>query len=105
MGNVRPDRVILMSVGALGAFQSTIAKDAATLIRDLPGIRANARGEPIAVSQVLVFVQARNRNNGDRIGFPLTGVTSGLADYLPELHLTSGRMFKPGLRELIASWL
>jgi putative ABC transport system permease protein len=103
MGNVRPDRVILRSVDAQGPMQSSIAKDAASLIRDLPGIRRNAQGEPIAVSQVLVFVQARSKINGGQIGFPLSGVTSGLADYLPELHLTSGRMFKPGLRELIAS--
>jgi putative ABC transport system permease protein len=103
MGNVRPDRVILRSVGALGPLQSSIAKDAASLIRELPGIRRNAQGEPIAVSRVLVFVQARSKIDGGQIGFPLAGVTAGLADYLPELRLTSGRMFKPGLRELIAS--
>jgi len=103
LANVRPDRAVLRSVDALGAAQSSIAKDAAASIHDLPGIRRNAQGEPIAVAQALVFVQARNRANGEQMGFPLTGVTSGLVDYMPELHLTSGRMFKPGLRELIAS--
>lgn len=103
MANVRDDRAILRSVGALGAGQSSIPKEAAALIHDLPGIRRNAKGEPIAVSQATVFVRARNRDSGSAFGFPLTGVTSGLADYMPELHLTSGRMFKPGLRELIAS--
>jgi putative ABC transport system permease protein len=103
MGNVRADRVIVMSVDAQGAMQSSIAKDSAALIQDLPGIRRNAAGKPIAVAQVLVFVQARNKVNRHQIGFPVSGVTSGLADYLPELHLTAGRMFKPGLRELIAS--
>jgi putative ABC transport system permease protein len=102
MGNVRPDRAILMSVAALGPLQSSVPKDAASLIRELPGIRRNARGEPIAVSQVLVFVRARSKN-GRQAGFPLAGVTAGLPDYLPELRLTAGRMFKPGLRELIAS--
>jgi putative ABC transport system permease protein len=103
MGNVRPDRVILMTVGAPGAFQSSISKDVAPLIRDLPGIRRNAKGDPIAISQVLVFVQARNRATGTGIGFALAGVSSGLVDYAPELHLTAGRMFRPGLYELIAS--
>ncbi len=37
------------------------------------------------------------------MGFPIFGVTPGLADYMPELKLTSGRLFQPGLRELIAS--
>jgi putative ABC transport system permease protein len=103
MGNVRPDRVILMNVDAQTPGQSSIEQGEVGLIRDLPGIRRNSRGEPIAVAQVGVFVQAHSQIDGGQIGFPLAGVTSGLADYLPELHLTAGRMFRPGLRELIAS--
>jgi putative ABC transport system permease protein len=103
MGNVRADRAIVQSVGALGPMQSSIPKDVATLIRELPGIRRNAAGKPIALSQVLVFVQARNRGSDAKIGFVLAGASEGLTDYLPELHLTSGRLFRPGLRELIAS--
>jgi putative ABC transport system permease protein len=103
MGNVRPDRVILMSVGAQGPFQSSIARDVAHTIRDLPGIRRNAKGEPVAISQVLVFVQARKKVGGALAGFALAGVSPGLSDYVPELNLTSGRMFQPGLHELIAS--
>jgi len=102
VGNTRPDRAILMAVGAPVPFQSSVSKDAATLIRGLPGIRRNAKGDPIAVSQVLVGVQARDKEKGIRLGFALTGVTPGLADYMPELHLTAGRMFRPGLHELIA---
>jgi putative ABC transport system permease protein len=103
MGNVRPDRVILWSTGALNSGQSTISKDTAVLLHDLPEIKRNARGEPIAVSQVFTFVQARNKTDGGLIGFPLSGVTGPLPDYMPELHLTSGRLFKSGLREVIAS--
>jgi putative ABC transport system permease protein len=102
MGNVRPDRVILLTIGAQEPFQSSIPKDVATLIRELPGIRRNAEGAPIAISQVLVYVQARDRD-GTKVGFAMAGVTPGLTDYAPELHLTAGRVFRPGLRELIAS--
>lgn len=103
MGNVRPDRAIILSVGAQGPQQSSIGKDVAAQIQDLPGIRRNTAGKPIVVSEVLAFVQARDRATGTKIGFALAGATPPLADYMPELHLTSGRMFKPGLRELIAS--
>jgi putative ABC transport system permease protein len=37
------------------------------------------------------------------VGFPMTGAGADLTDYAPELHLTAGRMFRPGLLELIAS--
>ena len=103
MGNVRSDRIILMSTGAAGALQSSIAKDLLPLIYDLPGIRRNAEGRPMAAAQALLFTQARKRVSGEPMGFALTGVTAGLADIQPELQLTAGRMFQPGLHELIAS--
>ena len=103
MGNASPNRAILTSVDAPSPAQSSIAKDAAPLINDLPGIRHNAQGKPVVVFQVSVFVQARSRIDGRQTGFPLIGMTPGLTDYQPELHMTAGRMFNPGLHELIAS--
>ncbi len=103
MGNVRPDRASLLSVGALQPGQSSIPKDIAVLARDLPGIRRNAKGEPIAVPEAFMGMQARKKVSGTLIGFTLVGAGSDLTGYSPELHLTTGRMFRPGLRELIAS--
>jgi putative ABC transport system permease protein len=103
MGNVRPDRASVLSVDAVEPGRSNIPTDAAALIANLPGIRRNASGQPIAVPQALVFVQARRNDSGSLVGFPMTGAGAGLTDYAPELHLTAGRMFRPGLRELIAS--
>lgn len=103
MGNVRGDRAIVLSADAPSPNQSSIPKDVAASIRDLPGIRRNAKGEPIAVPLVGVFVQARANADSGVVGFPILGVTPALVDYTPELRLTSGRLFQPGLRELIAS--
>jgi putative ABC transport system permease protein len=103
MGNVRPDRASVLSVDAVEPDRSTIAKDLAALIADLPGIRRNSRGQPIAVSEVTVYVQARRKDSGSAVGFPMIGAGAGLTSYAPELQLTAGRMFQPGLRELIAS--
>jgi putative ABC transport system permease protein len=103
LGNVRADRVILLQDGAPSAYQSSIPKDQAATIRELPGIRRNAQGEPIVVPMTAAFVQARNRWDRSPIGFPIGGVTARFTDYYPELHLTSGRLFQPGLHELIAS--
>jgi putative ABC transport system permease protein len=103
MGNVRPDRVSVLSVDASGPGQSNIPPDIAALIGDLPGIRRNASGQPIAVPQAIVFIQGRRNDSGSLVGFPMTGAGTGLTDYAPELHLTAGRMFRPGLLELIVS--
>lgn len=103
MGNVRPDRVAVLSTGALSTLQSSISRDLVPVIEDLPGIRRNAQGKPIAVPLATVFVQARARGSGDQVGFGLTGLGPGFMDYFPELHLTEGRLFRSGVHELIAS--
>ncbi len=103
MGNVSPNRATLTSIDAPSPIQSSITQDAAPLIRDLPGIRRDPEGKPIVVFQVTVFVQARSKIDGTQTGFPLIGMTPGFTDYQPELRITAGRMFNPGLRELIAS--
>jgi putative ABC transport system permease protein len=103
MGNVRPDRASVLSLDAVGPGQSSIPKDIAALIGDLPGIRRNAAGQPIAVPQTLMYVVARRKDSGTLVGFSITGAGAGLTDYAPELHLTAGHMYHPGLHELIAS--
>jgi putative ABC transport system permease protein len=103
MGNVSPDRASVLSVDSVEPDRSEIPKDLAALIADLPGIRRNSRGQPIAVPEVAVYVQARRKDSGNAVGFPMIGAGAGLTNYAPELHLTAGRMFQPGLRELIAS--
>jgi len=103
MGNASPNRAILTSVDAPSPMQSSIGKDTVPQILNLPGIRRNAQGKPIVVFQVTVFVQARSKIDRGQLGFPLIGMTPGLTDYEPELHMTAGRLFNPGLHELIAS--
>lgn len=103
LANVRPDRVILLSKDALAPSQSFIPQATAVLIPNLAGIRHDARGNPIAVPEMHIFVFAREKVAGTGVGFPITGAGAELTEYTPELHLTSGRMFRRGLRELIAS--
>jgi putative ABC transport system permease protein len=102
MGTVRADHAVVLSLGAPAPMQSRIGKDVAALVPGLPGIKHGAGGKPIALGQVMVFVQARDRS-GIKTGFAMIGFTPGLTDYTPELYLTAGRLFRPGLRELIAN--
>jgi putative ABC transport system permease protein len=102
MGDVRADRVILSSTGTRD-IQSSIPKDEAVSAGDLPGIRRATDGKPIVVFESLIPIEARRRVLGTRIFFPLVGTTANLTEYRPEFRLTGGRMFQPGLHELIAN--
>jgi putative ABC transport system permease protein len=101
MGDVRADHVVLSKTGERPG-QSDIPKDEAAAVLGLPGIRKGSAGEPIVVFESMTFIEARRRGTRTRIYFPVIGVTPNVTDYLPEMRFTDGRMFRPGLHELIA---
>lgn len=102
MAAVRADHVILGKTGERPG-QSDISKDESAVILGLPGIRRSDAGEPIVVFESMTYIEGRKRGTGTRIYFPIVGVTSSVTHYLPELRFTGGRMFQPGLHELIVS--
>lgn len=102
LGNVRDDRVVFSSTGAQG-FESSIPRDEAATVSELPGIKKDSAGRPIVSFNAFVPIEAHRRATGVRIFFPMVGTTSNSAELNPELHLTAGRMFRPGKYELIAS--
>jgi len=103
LAGVREDRVVVNSHGASG-IQSSIPRDEAETVRDLPGIKRGSDGKPVVDFQTIVIIEARRRITGRRTFFPIIGVTRPpFTDGQAELQLTEGRSFRPGLHELIAS--
>jgi putative ABC transport system permease protein len=103
LAGVREDRVVVNSRGARG-IQSSIPRDAADTVRDLPGIKKGSDGKPIVEFESVVPIEARRRVTGTQTFFPLIGITGApFSDADPDMHLTGGRLFQPGLHELIAS--
>lgn len=102
LGTVRADRVILITTGGR-AGQSSISRDEASAILNLPRIRKDAHGEPIVSLESTIFIEGRRRGTDKRIYFPLQGVTPNLTESRPEIRFTEGRMFKRGLHEAVAS--
>jgi putative ABC transport system permease protein len=102
MGEGGADHVALITSDARYG-QSDISRGEAAAILGLPGIRRGAQGEPIVVLESMVFIEGRRRVTGNRIYFPLVGTTPTVTQYQPEMSFTDGRMFKPGLHELVAS--
>jgi putative ABC transport system permease protein len=102
MADVRADHATLITSGARYG-QSNISRGEVAAILGLPGIQKGTAGEPIVVFESMVPIEGRRRVMGNRIYFPLVGITPTLTQYQPQMRFTSGRMFKPGLHELIAS--
>jgi putative ABC transport system permease protein len=102
MSDVRADRIVIAGLGQRPLFGS-IPRDQAAAVRDFPDIRRDDAGRPIVVMESMLPIDGRRRGTGARIFIPLEGVTANISAYQPEMRFTAGRMFQPGMRELVTS--
>lgn len=101
MATGRSDRAIVVSKGAVYEGSSSLTRDAALRIASSAGVRKNAQGTPIASMETLSQIRLAG-NDGALRALSLRGVGTAAHDLRPEIRIIQGRMFEPGLRELIA---
>jgi len=100
-GTARADRVIILSAQAQNEAQSSLSRGEATRILAASGLRRDPTGEALADPELLVQLQVPRRGGGTPVSVAVRGAGSAGLRLRPEIHLVSGRMFKPGLHELI----
>ncbi len=96
----RPDRAIVLRAGASAEGASTLSVDAAATIVSTPGIARTENGDTAATTDMLASVNLSRRSNGSLAPLAVRGV-SELRGVRPEIELVEGRLFSPGLREVI----
>ncbi len=99
---VRADRVSIVSSGAQTVMDSSLAAADIPKILDMPGIRRDSQGAPMAsgiVTQIIDGVTRKNQHGS--IG--LFAANTRWREIWPEVHLLAGRYFQPGLHELLIS--
>lgn len=95
------DRVFVLSAGANAEGGSSLSADEALTIMDAPGIRRDANGEPMAAAELFVSVNILRKDDNARAGIVVRGVGEHGLEIRSEFELVEGRMYEPGLRELI----
>jgi len=98
----RPDRAIVLHKEALSEVSSSLPRQTVFTLLEEPGIARDATGKPIASAEMLVSINIPRRDSGALGTLDLRGVSPQAFELRPEIQLTAGRVFKPGLRELIA---
>jgi putative ABC transport system permease protein len=99
---VRKDRATIIAKGAQSAMVSSLPRTSVANIVDKPGIKRDAEGKPLATSVVLMVIDAVTTRN-QRSGVGLWAASSQWQKIYPEVRVVEGRLFEPGLRELIVS--
>lgn len=98
-----PLNVIVLRPGAESESQSMISIDGYQTVRNLGGIAKNEKGEPLAAPEVLALVNKPRAKDGKTTNLQLRGVHPQGIALRPWMKVVQGRMFEPGLREVIVS--
>ena len=96
------DVALILRGGSQAELNSAFGRDEADLIKLAPGIRKGADGRPLASGEILVIAELFKKGetrNGSNI--TVRGVDPAAFPLRPNLRVVEGRMFKPGLRELL----
>jgi len=96
-----PDRALILSSGALQDAVSSIESDEVPNILQAPGIAKDPEGRPIGAAEALAQVSVEPKGGGKPTNVALRGVASVESELRPEIRLAEGRMFRPGLHELV----
>lgn len=97
----RADIALVLRGGSSAELNSGLPRDQATLIKQAPGIRVGADGQPLASAEMIVIAELLK--TGEKTGSNITvrGVEPAAFALRPQLRIVAGRKFQPGLRELI----
>jgi putative ABC transport system permease protein len=101
LGDARADRAIILTLGADSESSSSLSREDVAAIVAAPGIEQSPAGKPIASADVLLVAPVARKSSGADAYITLRGVGAQYFRLRPELRLVSGRMFEPGLHQLI----
>jgi putative ABC transport system permease protein len=97
------DSLLIMRDGAEAELSSWVTKDAFHIIRALPGIEKDGKGDPMISPEIVILFKLPKKDNPKGSNVLVRGVTSKAFEMRPYIKVVEGRMFKPGLNELIVS--
>ena len=96
-----PTLAVVRAANSVNGGPSNIARSEISLILNAPGLAHAADGSPIADPEMGFGTSVLLRQNGARSYININGIGAKGLVLRPELHLVAGRMFRPGLHELI----
>jgi putative ABC transport system permease protein len=95
------ETAIVMRAGSSTELNSVLDHDSAALVAQAPQVLHGPSGLPIASPELVVVASLPKRTTGLDANVELRGVGERAWELRPNVHLTAGRKFRPGLRELI----
>jgi putative ABC transport system permease protein len=95
------DTVIMLRGGSRTELNSVLGHETAQLLAQQSQVLRNAQGQPIASPELVVVASLPKRSTGLDANVEIRGVGEHGWELHPNVRITEGRRFSPGLRELI----
>lgn len=97
----RDDRVVVVRSGATDEASSSLSREAATTAMDAPGVKRDAAGKAIASAEPIVVASLPAAGGKGDAQVVIRGLGPNALALRPEIHVIQGRLFQPGVNELI----
>ena len=95
-----PDNAIILRAGANSEMESGVSLANVNILQDEPGV-GRQNGQPLITSEVVVIARFPLRSTGTDANVQVRGVSSNVLMVRPNVKIVEGRMFRPGLAELV----
>ncbi len=99
-----PKNAIVIRSGSTAELTSIITRDAAAVIESQPEVARAADGTPLSTHELVVLWNLERRN-GTAANVVVRGVTPKSLSLRSKIRLVQGRMFRPGLEEVVVGKL
>ena len=97
----QPDNVVVIRRSAQTEVQSGIDRLQAGIVESLPDIATGPRGTRLVSREPVVLINLPKRETGKPSNVTIRGVTAAGIELRPQVRLVAGRMFRPGIAEVV----
>ena len=97
------DNLMVMREGAEAELSSWVTKDAYRIIRALPGIAKDSDGAPLISPELVIIFKIPKKDDPKGSNVLVRGVTPMAFTMRPYVKIIDGRMFRPGVNEVIVA--
>lgn len=95
-----PDNALILRAGATSEMTSGVGLDAVKIIQDAPGIARGSDG-PLLTPEAVLMAPIPLISTGTDANVEVRGVSPNVLEIRKQVKIVQGRMFQPGLAELI----
>lgn len=97
----QPNRALVLRGGSNAELNSGLDRASVDVIKETPGPRKSISGKPLAAAEMIVITEFASKARGGSFNVTLRGVESESFEMRPEVTIIEGKMFEPGLQEVV----